>query len=123
VCSQTSLDEGNPESILENRSHHLLQTFWGPNGWRDLQHPDGTITWTAPSGHTYTTRPGSRLLLPSLCLPTGQLPTAPTSELPSSQRGIVTPSRCRTQEQDRAHRINAERAFSADHVAERNQPP
>jgi hypothetical protein len=106
------------------RYHHLLKTFWGgPNGWRDLQHPNGTITWTAPSGHTYTTRPGSRLLLPSLYLPTGQLPTAPTSELPASQRGIMMPTRCRTREQDRAHRTNAERGLNAAHVAERNQPP
>jgi hypothetical protein len=66
----------------------LLKTFWGgPNGRRDQQHPGGTITWTAPSGHMYTTRPGSRLLLPSLCLPTGQLPTAPAAELPTSQCG------------------------------------
>ncbi len=106
------------------RLHHLLKTFWGgTNGWRDLQHPNGTITWTAPSGHTYTTRPGSRLLLPSLYLPTGQLPTAPTSELPASQRGIMMPTRCRTREQDRAHRTNAERGLNAAHVAERNQPP
>lgn len=112
-----------PDSNSRNRCHHLLKTFWGgPNGWRDLQHPSGTITWTAPSGHTYTTRPGSRLLLPSLYLPTGQLPTAPTSELPASQRGIMMPTRCRTR-QDRAHRTNAERELNAAHVAERNQPP
>jgi hypothetical protein len=34
-----------------SRCHHLLKTFWGgPDGWRDEQHPDGTITWTTPSG-------------------------------------------------------------------------
>jgi len=47
-----------------------------PDGWRDEQHPDGTITWTTPSGHVYTTQPGSRLLFPTLSLPTGQLPSA-----------------------------------------------
>jgi hypothetical protein len=34
-----------------------------------------TIMWTSPSGQTYTTRPGSCLLFPALCLPTGELPT------------------------------------------------
>jgi Domain of unknown function (DUF222) len=106
------------------RKHHLLKTFWsGPNGWRDRQHPDGTITWIAPSGHTYLTRPGSRLLFPALCLSTGELPTAPTAELPSGQRSIMMPTRRRTREQDRAYRIDAERALNADRVAERNQPP
>jgi hypothetical protein len=36
---------------------------------------DGTIVWTSPSAQTYTTRPGSRLLFPALCPPTGELPT------------------------------------------------
>jgi hypothetical protein len=57
------------------RRHHLLKTFWcGVYGWSDRQLPDGTVIWTSPSGHTYTTRPGSRLLLPALSLPTGTLP-------------------------------------------------
>jgi len=34
------------------------------------QLPDGTIIWTAPSGQTYTTHAGSRLLFPTLCQPT-----------------------------------------------------
>jgi hypothetical protein len=102
----------------------LLKTFWsGPDGWRDLQHTDGTIIWTAASGHTYITRPGSRLLFPALCLPTGELPTASTAELPTGERGMMMPTRRRTREQDRAYRIDAERALNAGRVAERNQPP
>jgi hypothetical protein len=102
----------------------LLKTFWaGADGWRDRQHPDGTLTWTSPSGHTYTTRPGSRLLFPTLCLPTGELPTATTPQPQSAQRGLMMPTRKRTREQHRASRIKAERALNADHVAERNQPP
>jgi hypothetical protein len=102
----------------------LLKTFWsGMNGWRDEQWSDGTIVWTAPSGQIYTTRPGSRLLFPSLCLRTGELPTAPTVDRPLGDRGIMMPRRHRTREQDRAHRINAERGLNAAHVAERNQPP
>ena len=42
--------------------HHLLKTFWcGVDGWREQQLPDGTLIVTAPTGHTYTTKPGSAL--------------------------------------------------------------
>ena len=94
--------------------------YWA---WSDRQLPDGTIVWTSPSGHTYTTRPGSRLLFPALCQPTGELPTAPTAHRPSSDRGVMMPTRRRTRQQDRTHRINTERALNDLHVAERNQPP
>jgi hypothetical protein len=93
------------------RKHHLLKTFWP--AWRDEQRPDGTITWTSPSGHKYLTRPGSRLLFPALCLPTGELPTTPTSHPPPGDRGTMMPTRRRTREQDRTHRIDAERALNA----------
>ena len=56
------------------RFHHLLKTFWnGLGGWRDRQLPDGTIIWTSPTGHTYTTYPGSLHLFPRLCTPTATL--------------------------------------------------
>jgi Domain of unknown function (DUF222) len=103
------------------RKHHLLKTFW--IAWRDEQRPDGTVIWTAPSGHTYTTRPGSRLLFPTLCTSTGELPRASRPDHPPDARGIMMPKRRRTREQDRIHRINAERSLNAARVAERNQPP
>jgi hypothetical protein len=103
------------------RKHHLLKTFW--TAWRDEQRPDGAVIWTSASGHTYTTRPGSRLFFPTLCMPTGELPTAPTVDRPPNFRGVMMPRRGRTREQDRIYRINAERALNAAHVAERNQPP
>jgi hypothetical protein len=110
--------------ISHNRYHHLLKTFWtGINGWRDQQEPDGNIVWTAPTGQSYTTRPGSCLLFPSLCLPTSELRTAPTVERPPGDRGIMMPRRRRTRKQDRAYRIDAERALNDAHVAERNKPP
>ncbi|MGB7358813.1 MAG: DUF222 domain-containing protein, partial [Mycobacterium sp.] len=57
------------------RTHHLMKTFWGgPDGWRDMQYPDGTVTWTAPDGRTYTTRPGSTLFFPTANLITADLP-------------------------------------------------
>ncbi len=103
------------------RKHHLLKTFWPE--WRDEQSSDGTIVWTSPSGHKYVTRPGSRLLFPALCLPTGELATAPNTYRPPGDRGVMMPRRRRTREQDRARRIDAERALNAAHVTERSQPP
>jgi hypothetical protein len=102
------------------RKHHLLKTFWD---WHDQQLPDGTVTWTSPTGRTYTTRPGSRLLIPALCVPTGELPNAPTVGVPSVGRDLMMPTRKRTREQDRIQRINAERALNDAHVAYRNEPP
>jgi hypothetical protein len=103
------------------RKHHLLKTFW--TAWHDEQLPDGTVMWTSPTGQTYTTRPGSRLVLPTLCLPTGELPSAPTLMRSPGERALMMPKRHRTRDQDRSYRINAERALNAAHVAARNQPP
>lgn len=103
------------------RKHHILKTFW--SGWRDEQRPDGTIVWTSPSGRKYVTRPGSRLLFPALCLPTGELSSAPTTHPLSADRGLLMPKRRLTRLQERARRIDAERALNAARVAERNQPP
>jgi hypothetical protein len=103
------------------RKHHLLKTFW--TAWHDVQLPDGAVTWTSPSGQTYTTYPGSRLLFPALCAPTGELTIPSAVYPPTGERGVAMPKRRRTREQDRVRRINAERALNAAHVAERNQPP
>jgi hypothetical protein len=106
------------------RYHHLLKTFYARvGGWADRQQPDGTVIWTSPSRQKYLTRPGSRLLFPALCPPTGELHTAPTASPPPGDRSIMMPTRGRTREQDRAQRIDAERALNAARVAERNHPP
>jgi hypothetical protein len=85
-----------------------VKTFWG---WHDQQLPDGTIILTSPSGHTYVTTPGSALLFPSLCRPTGELASLETG--PSvdhcGDRTAMMPRRRRTRQQDRAHRVSAER--------------
>lgn len=86
------------------RKHHLLKTFWcGTNGWHDRQQPDGTVIWTAPSGHTYRTAPGS-----SLFRPTGTLVVAPR-QCDSLDRGAMMPQRRRTRAEDRRHRVLTER--------------
>jgi len=107
------------------RFHHLLKTFWqGLGGWLDRQLPDGTIVWTSPTGHTYTTYPGSRHLFPTLCQPTATLWTGepPTVEA-SGDRGVMMPKRRHTRAADIAKAIAAERRLNDPLVAERNKPP
>ncbi|OBI07914.1 hypothetical protein A5715_16700 [Mycolicibacter heraklionensis] len=93
------------------RKHHLLKTF---HHWRDRQRPDGSIEWTSPTGATYTTHPGSRLLFPSLCASTGALPLpAATTTARTPGHTLMMPTRSRTRAQNRARAITAERARNA----------
>ena len=107
------------------RFHHLLKTFWnGLGGWLDRQLPDGTIIWTSPTGHTYTTYPGSLHLFPSLCKPTATLWTGepPVAE-PTGERGAMMPKRRHTRAHNTAKAKAAERRLNDPLVAERNRPP
>lgn len=93
------------------RKHHLLRTFWiGDDGWRDTQLPDGTIIWTAPTGHTYVTHPGARLHFPGWDITTGPLAPAAAGTPSPADRGLRMPRRHRTREADRAQRIRCRRA-------------
>ncbi|VEG52095.1 protein of uncharacterised function DUF222/HNH endonuclease [Mycolicibacterium aurum] len=105
------------------RFHHLLKTFWiGALGWRDRQYPDGTIIWTSPTGHTYTTYPGSRLLFPALCRPTATLWVGDPPDIPlSDRRGTMMPRRRHTRAYNRARAIAAER--QRNEVAGDHPPP
>jgi hypothetical protein len=96
------------------RFHHLLKTFWtGVKGWRDRQLPDGTIIWTSPTGHTYTTYPGSLHLFPALCEPTATLWTGdPPVMQPTDQRGAMMPKRRHTRDHNTAKAIAAERRLN-----------
>jgi hypothetical protein len=105
------------------RTHHLVKTFWG---WREQQLPDGTLILTAPTGHTYATTPGSALLFPGLCRPTGEIaePPADSPQDYCGQRSAMMPKRRRTRAQDRAHRITTERRQNHDaRTAHRAQRP
>ncbi|CAJ1510083.1 HNH endonuclease signature motif containing protein [[Mycobacterium] holstebronense] len=89
------------------RTHHLVKTFWG---WRDQQLPDGTVILTSPSGQTYVSTPGSSLLFPHLCAPTGELPTPLRRDNDRcGERTAMMPRRRRTRAQNRAARIATER--------------
>ncbi|CAM3937104.1 HNH endonuclease signature motif containing protein [Mycobacterium senriense] len=94
------------------RQHHLMKTFWG---WRDRQLQDGTVIWTLPDQHTFVTTPGSALLFPQLCVPTGDIP-APTPPRPDrcAERTAMMPRRTRTRAQNRAARIATERKHNRE---------
>lgn len=104
------------------RKHHLLKTFWnGDDGWNDRQYPDGTIVWTAPTGKTYVTYPGSRILFPTWDTTTSRVRVRPPAS--TREHGLMMPTRRRTRAADRSYRISCERALNDARVAERNKPP
>ena len=104
----------------------MLKTFWG---WRDKQLPDGTVIWDLPDGHTYVTTPGSALLFPSLCAPTGELPIpGPGRADRCGEKTAMMPLRKTTRAQKRAHDIAVERhrnrqARLGAHVAQTGLAP
>ena len=102
------------------RLHHLLKTFWP--GWRDEQHPDGTITWTSPSGRTYTTTPGGALFFPQLSTPTATLTMTMAEKDSGPGRTLMMPTRRRSRADERAARIAWERGLNERRWAE-DPPP
>ncbi|HEY7054591.1 MAG TPA: HNH endonuclease signature motif containing protein [Mycobacterium sp.] len=89
------------------RFHHLLKTFWG---WHDKQLRDGTVIWTLPGGQTYVTLPGSALIFPTLCAPTGEVPMPePRVDDRCGDRSVMMPRRKTTRAQNRARYLTAER--------------
>ncbi|WP_163663224.1 HNH endonuclease signature motif containing protein [Mycobacterium shinjukuense] len=94
------------------RFHHLMKTFWG---WQDKQLPDGTIIWTLPGDQTYVTTPGSALLFPSLCTPTGDPPAPEQARADRcAEPTAMMPRRAGTRAQNRAHYITTERHRNRD---------
>jgi hypothetical protein len=82
-----------------------------PAGWTEIQLPDGTIVWTSPRGRTYTTTPTGARFFPQLATPTGTL-VHPNSPPPKPNRELAMPKRKRTRAQDRAYRVERERALN-----------
>jgi hypothetical protein len=85
----------------------------------------GTVIWTSPTGHTYTTYPGSTHLFPKLCEPT---PTLWTGDPPivvetTGDRGVMMPKRRNTRAYNTARAIEAERRLNDPLMAERTKPP
>ena len=106
------------------RKHHLLKTFYGgPHGWRDRQQPDGSIVWTAPTGHTYTSVPESRILFPDkntdTPLPDGAVQDVTDLDTPpAAGRAVMMPIRRRTRAQNQAQHIAHERALNNTEIQE-----
>jgi hypothetical protein len=101
------------------RKHHLPKTFWP--GWCDRQLADGTVIVTTPTGHTYTTKPGSSLFFPAWAISTPAPPGR--SATPGQYRTMMMPVRTRSRVKARADRVKRERALNDAYVAERNKPP
>ncbi len=100
------------------RYHHLLKTFYnGAGGWADRQFPDGTVEWTAPSGHIYTTTPVGSVFFPVLGTPTGEVMLTTSTQPPNQNRGLMMPTHRRTRAEDRTARIAAERAINEAQIA------
>ena len=95
------------------RKHHLLKTFW-TGDWELTLRPDGAAVWTSPTGHTYTTYPGSRTYFPNWDTTTGDLPPPPKAQTFDTDRGASMPQRKSTRGQDREARIKAEREQNSD---------
>nr|WP_307787860.1 DUF222 domain-containing protein [Mycolicibacterium sp. S2-37] len=93
------------------RTHHLLKTFYaGPGGWSECQSPDGTVTWTSPTGRRYVTKPYGSLFFPQLAVPTAAL--SGTAAPPGPGHGLSMPARRQTRAQQRAYRIDWERGLN-----------
>jgi Domain of unknown function (DUF222) len=100
------------------RYHHLVKTFYtGVGGWADRQLPDGTVEWTAPSGHTYTTTPSGAVFFPVLASPTGEFVSPTTMSGQGHNRGLMMPTRRRTRAAERAARIAHERGINESLIA------
>ncbi len=88
------------------RLHHLLKTF---SGWTPAAKPDGTIQWSAPTGHTYAKAPGAAILFPHWNIETPIPRKRAIGLINDTDRDTKMPTRTRTRAQDRAQRINTER--------------
>jgi hypothetical protein len=96
----------------QSRYHHLFKTFCaGPAGWTEQQLPDGTIVWTSPRGRTYPTPPLGALFFPQLAVATEKL-ILPKGPPPGPNRELAMPVRRRTRAEDRARRVQWERALN-----------
>ncbi|WNG82637.1 DUF222 domain-containing protein [Mycobacterium sp. ITM-2016-00316] len=89
------------------RLHHLVKTF---GGWEPAAKPDGSIHWSAPTGHSYQKAPGAAILFPHWNIDTPIPRKRAISLIDDTDRDTKMPIRQRTRAQDRAQRINTERA-------------
>ncbi|MCX2711401.1 DUF222 domain-containing protein [Mycolicibacterium sp. J2] len=102
------------------REHHLLKTFCG---WTPQLASDGRVTWTAPTGHSYTKSVGASILGCAV-MRTEDPPARPVTRLAdNADRARMMPRRSRTRAQECAHRIKAERARNTAELADSGSDP
>ncbi|MGH3581764.1 MAG: DUF222 domain-containing protein, partial [Mycobacterium sp.] len=108
------------------REHHLVKTFCG---WEPVLSADGTVTWTAPTGHRYAKAAGASVAFAHGLIRTTVPPPRPVTITGRGDRGVMMPKRRRTRARDYAHRVKAERARNAAELDvgrteyEANPPP
>lgn len=96
----------------------MVKTLYtGYGGWYDLQLPDGTVIWAAPTGTLRVTKPAGALYFPVLGEPTGtlDLPATPGD----AAKTLTMPLRPYTREQEKAARL----AYERSHNAQTRPPP
>lgn len=93
------------------RKHHLVKTFWP--GFEDRQNPDGSVEFSTPTGHNYTTRPFGALMFPMWNTTTAVL--REPSDAPPKADERMMPRRRRSRSRQRTYRVNAERKHNAAH--------
>jgi len=76
------------------------------------------VVWTAPTGRTYSTKPGGALFFPVLATPTGEVVIRKLTTEPGEHRGLMMPRRTRTRAEERNERIVAERRINEARIAE-----
>jgi hypothetical protein len=102
------------------REHHLLKTFCG---WTPQLASDGRVTWTAPTGHSYTKSVGASILGCAV-MRTEDPPARPVTRLAdNADRARMMPRRSRTRAQECAHRIKAEHARNTAELADSGSDP
>ncbi len=73
----------------------------------------GTVVWTAPTGRTYKTLPGSRIFFPAWDTTTAELPQSTVTPAQPASRGLMMPKRKRARAAECAQRIQHERKLNA----------
>lgn len=75
------------------------------------------MTWTAPSGQSYTTTPTGSLFFPVFAAPTGKLVLPNRLPVPDAVRGVMMPRRKCTRAAEHRYRISCERRINEERLA------
>jgi hypothetical protein len=79
------------------------------------------VVWTAPSGRSYTTKPGGALFFPILATPTGEVTIRTPLTDHGAYRGVMMPRRKRSRYQELKDRITSERAVNEARLADQHR--